>query len=44
MVRPIVAGRDELVRATVCYVTGGLLGERRTPRLFSLDDDRPNAR
>lgn len=42
-----IAGRDEPVRATVSYVTGGLLemlgGRPALGRLLSLDDDRPNA-
>ena len=42
-----IAGRDEPVRATVSYVTGGLLPMLGVPpalgRLLSVDDDRPNA-
>ncbi|MGA2593336.1 MAG: ABC transporter permease [Bryobacteraceae bacterium] len=42
-----IAGRDEPVRATVSYVTGGLLemlgGRPALGRLLSPDDDIPNA-
>src|SRR5579862_29178 len=42
-----IAGRDEPVRATVSYVTGGLLemlgGRPALGRLLTPDDDRPNA-
>jgi hypothetical protein len=42
-----LAGADQPVRATVGYVTGGLLTvlgvSPERGRLLSLDDDRPNA-